>query len=140
MLSIFPPAFQFISSSWRTECQGEMFFSWMTFYLKNDVPDVSALPRAFSNTCESDSTIESDEKGGLFSLLTLCSSLLFIPCHDSCKPSINSAQSLFAKFSRNHHLVKLLFFCKIRLRGQFHFIKIKYHRSHILLTLLKLDR
>lgn len=50
----------------------------MTFYFKGDVLDVVALPRAFMDTCESDRVIESDEKGGLFLFLTLCSSLHFI--------------------------------------------------------------
>lgn len=50
----------------------------MTFYFKDDVLDVVGLPRAFMDTCESDRVIESDEKGGLFLFLTLCSSLHFI--------------------------------------------------------------
>lgn len=50
----------------------------MTFYFKDDVLDVVSLPRAFVDTCESDSVIESDEKGDLFLFLTLCGSLHFI--------------------------------------------------------------
>lgn len=50
----------------------------MTFYFKDDVLDVVLLSRAFVDTCESDSVIESDEKGDLFLFLTLCGSLYFI--------------------------------------------------------------